>query len=147
MQETWVPFLVWEDPAYLRETKPVCHSYWACALEPTSSAYWSLCPLEPVLCSKRSHCSEKPVHWNKDPAQPKINTCNFFSNMNFVRDKEARITHVHKWQPYPFQGSSWSSCCSSSRADPTILWATASPLTHQSPSWWIKPSSFNLPPV
>ena len=78
MQETRVPFLVREDPAYLRATKPVCHSYWACALEPTSSAYWSLCPLEPVLCSKRSHCSEKPVHWNKDPAQPKINKCNFF---------------------------------------------------------------------
>ena len=41
--------------------------------------------------------------------------------------------HIHKWQPCPFQGSSWSSCCSSSRADPTVLLATASPLTQQSP--------------
>ena len=26
--------------------------------------------LEPVLYDKRSHCNEKPVHWEKDPAQP-----------------------------------------------------------------------------
>ena len=29
--------------------------------------------LEPVLCNKRSHCSEKPAHSNEDPTQPKIN--------------------------------------------------------------------------
>ena len=39
----------------------------------------SACALEPVLCNKRSHCNEDPVHhvWrkpeqsNEDPAQPK----------------------------------------------------------------------------
>ena len=55
-------------------TKPQCHNYWACALEP-------------VLRNMRSHCSEKPIHnyrvapahlnlrnperSNEDPAQPK----------------------------------------------------------------------------
>ncbi|CAI9163504.1 unnamed protein product [Rangifer tarandus platyrhynchus] len=29
--------------------------------------------LEPVLCNKRGHCNEKPVHSNRDPAQPKVN--------------------------------------------------------------------------
>ena len=29
--------------------------------------------LEAVLCSKRSHRSEKPMHGNKNPMQPKIN--------------------------------------------------------------------------
>ena len=29
--------------------------------------------LEPMLCNKRSHHNEKPVHSNEDPTQPKIN--------------------------------------------------------------------------
>ena len=42
---------------------------WACvpqlmslraATEPTCHNYWSPCTLEPVLCNKRNHCSEKP---------------------------------------------------------------------------------------
>ena len=40
MQGTWVRALVWEDPTYHEATKPVCHNYCAC-------------PLEPVLCNKR----------------------------------------------------------------------------------------------
>ena len=40
--------LVWKDSTGLRETKSVCHNYWACALEPMSH-------------NKRSHCNEKPT--------------------------------------------------------------------------------------
>ena len=54
-------------------TKPMCHNYWACALEPMSHNYWAhmsqlLKPahLEPVLCNKRSHRNEKPVHRNEE---------------------------------------------------------------------------------
>ena len=36
MQGTWVQALVWEDPTCRRATKPVCHNYRACALEPAS---------------------------------------------------------------------------------------------------------------
>ena len=35
---------------------------------------WALSPCtmtEPMLCHKGSHCSERPAHCNKDPAQPK----------------------------------------------------------------------------
>ena len=71
VQGTWVRSLVWEDPTCCRATKPVHHNYWACALEPTSHNYWAHAPqllkpacLEPVLRSKRSHCSEEPVHRN-----------------------------------------------------------------------------------
>ena len=35
---------------------------WAATTEPTCCSYWNLCALEPVLCNKRSHCSEKPPH-------------------------------------------------------------------------------------
>ena len=68
VQGTWVRALVREDPTCRGATKPVHHSYWACALEPVSHNYWAhvlqlLKPahLEPVLCNKRSHCNEKPA--------------------------------------------------------------------------------------
>ena len=80
MQETWVWSLVWEDPMCCRITKPTCHNFWACALEPARPNYRAhtpqllkpVCP-EPTLSSRRSHCKEKPEHCNKGPAQPKIN--------------------------------------------------------------------------
>ena len=45
-------------------TKPLCHNYWACALEPMSLNYWSLHTFEPMLHNKRSHCDEKPEFYN-----------------------------------------------------------------------------------
>ena len=73
MQRTWVQALVQEDPTCHGATKPVCHNYWACALEPASHNYWSRGPqllkparLEPMLRNKRSHHNEKPVHRNKE---------------------------------------------------------------------------------
>ena len=62
MQGTRVRALVREDPTCCGAAKPMCHNYWACALEPVSLNYWAcvlqlLKParLEPVLCNKRSH--------------------------------------------------------------------------------------------
>ena len=72
MQGTQVRALVQEDPTCCGATKPVHHSYWACALDPASHNYWAHVPqllkpvrLEPVLCNKRSHHNEKPAHHNK----------------------------------------------------------------------------------
>ena len=53
VQGTWVWSQVEEDSACFGATKPVCHNYWASALEP-------------VLCNKRSHSNEKPSHRNKE---------------------------------------------------------------------------------
>ena len=73
MQGTRVRALVREDPTCCRATKPVHHNYWACTLDPASHNYWSRTPqllkpvcLEPMLCNKRSHCHEKPVHHNEE---------------------------------------------------------------------------------
>ena len=63
MQGTWVRSLVWEDSTCHRPTKPVCHNYWTCSLEPRSPNYWA-CILEPVLCNQGSHYIEKPAHHN-----------------------------------------------------------------------------------
>ena len=97
VQETWKWSLIWEDPTCHRATKPVCHNYWVCGLEPESRNYWAhllqlLKPvrLEPRLPNERSHRSARPVHNRRaapltaagdkpaskaDPAQPKINRC------------------------------------------------------------------------
>ena len=54
MQGTWVRALAREDPTCCGATKPMCHNYWACALEPVSHNYWSL--------RATSHRNEKPTH-------------------------------------------------------------------------------------
>ena len=73
MQGTRVWSLVWEDPTCHGGTKPVRHSYWACALQPASHNYLAYVPqllkptlLEPMLRNQRSHCNEKPAHCNEE---------------------------------------------------------------------------------
>ena len=73
MQGTRVRALVREDPICRGATKPVRHNYWACALELANRNDWACVPqllkptcLELTLHSKRSHHSEKPVHYNEE---------------------------------------------------------------------------------
>ena len=70
---TRVPSLVWEDPTCRGATKPVCHNYWACALEPVGHSYWARVPqllkpahLEPVLRN------EKPPQWEACAPQVRV---------------------------------------------------------------------------
>ena len=80
MQGTWVWALVWEDPTCCGATKPVHHSYWACALEPARHNSWPRVPqllkptrLEPMLCSKRSHPMRSPRTATKSsPRSPQL---------------------------------------------------------------------------
>ena len=68
-----VQALVWEHPTWRGATKPMCHNYCVCTLEPANQNYWAhvsqlLKParLEPVLRNKSSHRNEKPVHRNEE---------------------------------------------------------------------------------
>ena len=65
MQGTPVRALVREDPTCLRATKPVCHNYWACALEPVSHNYWSPRTTTPEARSPRARAPQqgKPPRW------------------------------------------------------------------------------------
>ena len=63
--------LIQEDPMCHWATKPVCHIYWACALEPRSFNYWAHVPelQKPVhprvhAPHERSRSNEKLVHCN-----------------------------------------------------------------------------------
>ena len=55
MQGTRVWALVREDPTCRGATKPVCHNYWACALEPKCHNYW-----------------EKPLQWEAHKLQWRV---------------------------------------------------------------------------
>ena len=72
MPGTPIWFLVREDLTYWGATKPMWLNYWTHTLEPRSHNYWAHVPqslkpriLEPILCSKRSHCNKK-LHLPED---------------------------------------------------------------------------------
>ena len=68
MRETRVRSLFWEDSTYRAATKPVCHNYWAQALEPMCLNDWSphalgsashdwWAPATTEACETKSPCS------------------------------------------------------------------------------------------
>ena len=67
-RDTPVLSLVQEDSTCHRATKPVCHSYWAYALELRNYSYWvhALKLDEPLLAATREN-----LHSDEDPAEPK----------------------------------------------------------------------------
>ena len=68
MQGTGVRALVQEDPTCRRATKPVCHNYWACALQPACRNSWS-----PRAATTGAHAlqQEKPLQWEARALQGK----------------------------------------------------------------------------
>ena len=60
MQGTQVWALVQEDPTCHGATKPVCHNYWACALEPTSHNYWSHHAKSPCSATREATAMIRP---------------------------------------------------------------------------------------
>ena len=60
MPGTQVRALVREDATCRGATKPVCHNYWACALEPASHNYWAHVPqLLKSACREPMHRKEE----------------------------------------------------------------------------------------
>ena len=64
MQESQVRSLIWDDLTCCGVTKPMHHTYWACALQPRSHNCWSPWALEHVLRNRRSRNNETPQHCN-----------------------------------------------------------------------------------
>ena len=69
MQGTRIQSVVHEDPTCGEATKPMCHNYWACALEPKNHDYWAH--------ASRAHAQqgEKPMQWEARTAQPERSLC------------------------------------------------------------------------
>ena len=63
MPETWVQFLIWEDPTCCRATKPMSHNYWTCALEHGNHNRWAHMPhlLKPAWPRACVQQQEKPL--------------------------------------------------------------------------------------
>ena len=68
MQGTRVRALVQEGPTFRGATKPVCHNYWACTLEPTSHTIRR-------ARTPRAHGlqQEKPPQWEAHAPQQRPN--------------------------------------------------------------------------
>ena len=89
VQGTQVRALVLEDPTCHGATGPMCHSCWACALEPASHNYgsmraWRPCSATGEAAAVRGPCTKRrvaptcctwggPACSSEDPTQPKIN--------------------------------------------------------------------------
>ena len=71
MQETWIWSLVLEDPTCRGTTKPLCHNYWTCALEPKRNNYRAHMPqLEKTECSRAYALQkEKLLQWEASAPQ------------------------------------------------------------------------------
>ena len=117
MQETWVRFLIWEDPTRHEATKAVHHNYWACALEPGSRncgahalshhgprALEPCYPTSETTATRRltlqlegSPCWPQPEESprsNKDPAQPNDQVIFFFcKNVRLSTHKPVNIIY------------------------------------------------------
>ena len=138
MQETWVRSLMREDPTCLRATKLMHHKYWICAPKPGSRSYWS--PIKAMLCNKRSHGSERPVHQlqksphsSEDPAKPKkkkrcreqlLKDCFFFFLIYLFGC--AGSLSCSMWDPVSWPGN---------EPGPTALGLQTQPLDHQGSPW------------
>ena len=81
VQGTRVRALVWEDPTCRGAAKPVCHNYWACALEPASHNYWAHVPqllsphattTEACMARARALQQEKPLQWEARALQRRV---------------------------------------------------------------------------
>ena len=116
MLETQVQSLGREDPICRGATKPVCHNYLACALEPSSHSCWRPLPRAHALQQERplpgevwapqqesslhSTWLEKEPCSSKDPAWPKINLkikkINRKTKKHGAQNKEWRIARQKK---------------------------------------------------
>ena len=73
MQGTRVWALVQEDPTCRGATKPMCHNYWACALEPTSHNSWApATTTEARVPRARAAQQEKPPQWEARALQQRV---------------------------------------------------------------------------
>ena len=104
MQVTRVRALAREDPTCRGATKPVCHNYWACALDPASHNYWAREPqllkpvgLEPMLCNKRSHPMRSPcTATNSSPRLPQLekSLCAATKTQHSQKEKKKMLKHM-----------------------------------------------------
>ena len=81
MQGTRVRALVQEDPTCRGATKPVCHNYGACTLEPARHNYWARIPqllrlhattTEAQEPRARAPQQEKPPQWEAHAPQHRV---------------------------------------------------------------------------
>ena len=93
MQGTWVWALVREDPTCRGAAKPVCHNYWACALEPASHNYWGPCVRSPCSTTREATAMRSPHTATKSsPRSPQLEE----ARTQQRRPNAAKINKINK---------------------------------------------------
>ena len=87
MQGTPVWSLVQENRTCHGATKPLCHNYWACALEPSSHNYWIRIP---KACTLQQ---EKPLH--QEACTPQLESSPF-SQLENIHHTASKTPHSQK---------------------------------------------------
>ena len=102
MQETWLWSLVQQDPIYLRATKPVCHSFWACAREPGSCKYWVHGPqlLKPVCPRACALQQGKPPQWEAQVQRLGSSPCSLKLEKSPRSNGDPTLLKINKWIKY-----------------------------------------------
>ena len=102
MQETWVQFLVQEDPTCCGATKLVHHDYVACAPEPGNHNYWA--HLLQLLKSAHSKTfalqHKKPPQWKAHAPQLKSSPCvlkESYKTEWHTHTRCSSVGEIHKW--------------------------------------------------
>ena len=85
-----------EDSMCHGATKPLCHNYWACALEPGSHNYWAHIPelLKPKCPRAHAPQQEKSLQWEAHTLQLE-KACMQQWRPSTAKNKE-KIERVHK---------------------------------------------------
>ena len=104
------------NPTCHGATKPVCHNYWACALEPMRHNYWARVPRahtpqqeKPPQWEARAlqwragpACGNqrKPAHNNEDPTEPKTNKFIKKRHISKKKQQQQKLKKKALWKKY-----------------------------------------------
>ena len=140
--QVWSP--VQEDSTCCRATKPMCHNYRACTLEPVGGHYWSPCTLESMPHSERSHGNEKPAHHHKSSSHS-LTPTHTASKTHFLR-KSFFIAYSQQKTKFKYFNQIQKNLTTSLSGLHTLNWTNTLTLIH-SHSLPIKDDKTNCPQV
>ena len=124
MQGTWVRSLVWEDPTWTQETKPMSHSHWVPGSRVHEPQPLKAACLEPVLCNKRSHGMRNPCNEvNSNPHPLQLEKACIQQRRPRATKKKERKEKLGFWRQANLDSNASFSLYLLDNPDHTCLWA------------------------
>ena len=100
MQGTQVRALVREDPTCCGATKPMCHNYWAYALEPASHNYWSPRAYRPCSATREATAMRSLRTTTKSsPCSPQLEKARVQQRRPNAAKNKVMLNHLMSIEP------------------------------------------------